>query len=387
MYGADADHGAIILTSKSRRYRVPFSAQSSFVPLVKAWYCIRYTKSISNRLDDSEKKTREHEFYNASVLNYQKKNLQAFNYLMHPGNDQDRNNYKTAISKSPLATAPPNLILEPESGAFSDRTGNKLSIVFATLAIGNLIWLMMMLLTKFREPESQPNEGIKLASIQHPGSAFQLFVPKEGRYATVIIADLNILIFMIMVFAGKGFVSFPTADLLHWGANFRPYTENGEWYRLLTSIFLHNGIIHLLANLYALVFAGIFLEPVLGRNRLAGYYLLTGIIASIASLCWHEATVSVGASGAIFGLYGILVGLLLQKVYEKKINKAFFSSILAFIAYNLLIGTIAGNIDNAAHVGGLLSGFVTGLLIAPSLKREREDARFNAQLEGESGNS
>jgi membrane associated rhomboid family serine protease len=387
VYGAEADQGAIILTSKSRNYRAPFSAHSSSVPPIQAWYCIRYTKSISNRLHIAEKKEREHEFYRVSLLDYQKKNLQAFSYLMHPGNDKDRDNYKIAISKSSLMKAPPNLILEPEFGSFGERTGNKLSFAVACLVIGNLVWLTMILFAKFREPETQQSAQVRQIPLHQAGNALQLFVPKEGRYATVIIADLNILIFLIMVFAGEGFISFPTADLLHWGANYRPYTENGEWYRLLTSIFLHGGIIHLLTNLYALVLAGIFLEPVLGRNRFAGYYLLTGVIASIASLCWQEAKVSVGASGAIFGLYGILLGLLLQKVYGKKINKAFFSSIFFFVAYNLLIGTMAGNIDNAAHVGGLLSGFVIGLLIAPSLKREQEDARFNAQLEGENSNS
>jgi rhomboid protease GluP len=101
-----------------------------------------------------------------------------------------------------------------------------------------------------------------------------------------------------MTFGGLGFISFKSQDLLNWGANYRPYITDGQWWRLLTSVFLHGGIMHLVANMYGLLFIGIFLEPLLGKTRYAIFYLLTGILASCASIWWHDATVSVGASGA-----------------------------------------------------------------------------------------
>jgi membrane associated rhomboid family serine protease len=174
-----------------------------------------------------------------------------------------------------------------------------------------------------------------------------------------------------MVFAGLGFMSFHGADLLDWGANFRPSTTNGEWWRLVSSIFLHGGIIHLFANMVGLLFVGIWLEPVLGRTKYLSAYLLTGICASCASLWWYDATVSVGASGAIFGLYGLFLALLLTRVFPADFGKAFLTSTLIFIGYNLLMG-FSGGIDNAAHIGGLLSGFLIGLILYPSLKKEKK---------------
>jgi len=159
---------------------------------------------------------------------------------------------------------------------------------------------------------------------------------------------------------------------LNWGANFRPLTTEGQWWRLLTSTFLHGGLMHLLANMYGLLFVGIFLEPLLGRTKYLIAYLLTGILASVASLWWYDATVSVGASGAIFGLYGIFLALLLTKVFHPDFAKSFLLSTAIFVGFNLLMG-LTGGIDNAAHIGGLLSGFIVGLILYPSLKRQNEN--------------
>lgn len=174
---------------------------------------------------------------------------------------------------------------------------------------------------------------------------------------------------MLMAIKGLGFFSFKGEDLLNWGANYRPLTKNGEWWRLITSIFLHGGLMHILTNMYALLFVGFFLEPLLGKRKLLIVYMATGIVASIASIWWYEATVSVGASGAIFGLYGVLSALLLTKIYPPDFAKPLLTSIAFFIGYNLLMG-LAGGIDNAAHIGGIASGFITGFILYPMLNRK-----------------
>jgi membrane associated rhomboid family serine protease len=174
-----------------------------------------------------------------------------------------------------------------------------------------------------------------------------------------------------MVFAGLGFISFSGRDLLLWGANFRPFIDRGEYWRLFTSTFLHGGLLHLIMNMYAFFFVGIFLEPILGSKRFAFFYILTGIFASITSICWNDATVSVGASGAIFGMYGIFLALLLTKIFPKDFKNAFLLSTAIFVGYNLIIG-LSGGIDNAAHIGGLITGLIIGLIIYPSLEEEKE---------------
>ncbi|BAU53443.1 rhomboid family intramembrane serine protease [Mucilaginibacter gotjawali] len=194
-----------------------------------------------------------------------------------------------------------------------------------------------------------------------------LFWPSKGYFITPIIVDLNILIYILMVISGVDFMSPNTKDLLNWGANFRPSTLNGEWWRLLTNVFLHIGLLHLLFNMYALVYIGLLLEPYLGKLRFLAAYILTGIVASTTSLYMHDATVSAGASGAIFGMYGVFLAMLTTNFIEKSARKAMLTSILVFVAYNLMNG-MKGGIDNAAHVGGLLSGFIIGYLYYPSLK-------------------
>jgi rhomboid protease GluP len=170
-----------------------------------------------------------------------------------------------------------------------------------------------------------------------------------------------------MIATGVDFMSPTGEQLVTWGANFRPSTLAGEWWRLLTCCFIHIGVLHLLMNMYALLYIGLLLEPRLGSIRFLTAYLVTGIAASTASLWWHPLTVSAGASGAIFGMYGVFLAMLTTNLIEKSTRKALLSSIAIFVGYNLLYG-MKGGIDNAAHIGGLVSGLLAGYAFLPSLK-------------------
>ncbi|MGE0634973.1 MAG: rhomboid family intramembrane serine protease [Bacteroidia bacterium] len=200
-----------------------------------------------------------------------------------------------------------------------------------------------------------------------------IFNPIEGYFFTPILINLNILLFIIMVATGVHFLEPDSESLLQWGANFRPSTMDGEWWRLLTACFIHIGIIHLLMNMYALLYIGILLEPYLGKTRFISAYLLTGITASLASLWWHDYTVSAGASGAIFGMYGVFLAMLTTNLIEKTTRNTLLTSIAVFVGYNLLYG-LKGGIDNAAHIGGLIGGIVIGYAFIPGLKRPNDIA-------------
>lgn len=197
---------------------------------------------------------------------------------------------------------------------------------------------------------------------------FSVFKPTKGFFVTPILLDVNIFIFILMVISGANIMSPDSESLLNWGANFRPLTLEGEWWRLITNCFLHIGIFHLLMNMYALLYIGVLLEPHLGRTRFISAYLLTGITASVASLWWHDFTISAGASGAIFGMYGVFLAMLTTNLIEKSARKALLTSIAVFVGYNLING-LKGGIDNAAHIGGLLSGLVIGYALIPGLKK------------------
>ncbi len=208
------------------------------------------------------------------------------------------------------------------------------------------------------------------------------FIPTKDYYITPILIYINIIVFVLMVISGVGIMDPASEDLINWGANYRTNTLNGGWWRLLTACFLHIGILHLLLNMYALVYIGIILEPILGRVKFVSAYLLTGILASFASLCWHNNTVSAGASGAIFGMYGVFLALLMMNSINALTKKAFMSSVLIFVFYNLIYGLSKGSsIDNAAHIGGLLSGILVGFAMLPSLKQP-ENSRLEKMSVG-----
>jgi rhomboid protease GluP len=197
---------------------------------------------------------------------------------------------------------------------------------------------------------------------------FSVFIPRPGFFITPILLDLNILIFLLMSLSGVNVFMPESESLLKWGANFRPLTLEGEWWRLITNCFLHIGIFHLLLNMYALLYIGFLLEPRLGRTRFLSAYLLTGITASMTSLSWHDFIISAGASGAIFGMYGVFLAMLTTQLIEKSTRKSLLVSIAVFVGYNLVNGLKDG-IDNAAHIGGLLCGLLIGYAFIPGLKK------------------
>ncbi|MGG9971770.1 rhomboid family intramembrane serine protease [Ferruginibacter sp. SUN002] len=193
----------------------------------------------------------------------------------------------------------------------------------------------------------------------------------SNLYVTYTIIAINILIFILMAVNGAGI--FEADSLVHvaWGSNFTPLTLSGDWWRLLTNTFLHFGVIHLLMNMYSLYSIGIYLEPMLGKAKYITAYLCTGVLASVVSVWWHKEGVnSAGASGAIFGMYGLFLALLTTNLIPSSVRKALLQSIGIFIVYNLAYG-MKGGVDNAAHIGGLISGFIVGYIYAYGIKKER----------------
>ncbi len=123
--------------------------------------------------------------------------------------------------------------------------------------------------------------------------------------------------------------------------------------------------------MYALFSIAAYLESMLGKIRYITAYVCTGVLASLVSLWWHtEPANSAGASGAVFGMYGVFLALLTTNLIPKKVRQPLLQSIVVFVLYNLVYG-LKGGIDNAAHIGGLLSGILIGYLFAVSIKIEK----------------
>ncbi|MEP7255666.1 MAG: rhomboid family intramembrane serine protease [Ferruginibacter sp.] len=198
----------------------------------------------------------------------------------------------------------------------------------------------------------------------------------SNLYVTYAIIAINTLVFVLMAINGAGIFEANGYVHMKWGSNYGPLTLGGDWWRLITNVFIHFGIIHLAMNMYCLYTAGVYLEPMLGKLKYTTAYLCTGILASIASLWWHkEAVNSAGASGAIFGMYGLFLALLTTNLIPKQVRQSLLQSIGIFVVYNLVYG-MKGGVDNSAHVGGLLSGFIIGYIYAYGIKKERQEQKI-----------
>lgn len=192
---------------------------------------------------------------------------------------------------------------------------------------------------------------------------------------TRILIGINCAVFVAMVLLTRQFVDFDTEVALRYGADFAPATAGGEWWRMLTSMFLHGGIIHIAVNMWALRNLGYTAELFYGRRNYLIIYLLSGLAGSSATLIWRPDTVSVGASGAIFGVAGALAAMVYFKKLpvDRALLKRDIGSIGAVIFYNLIIGAAVPIINNAAHVGGLIAGFLLGYALPARIFRsERE---------------
>jgi rhomboid protease GluP len=199
-----------------------------------------------------------------------------------------------------------------------------------------------------------------------------LNLSKGNLLVTYSIIGINIVVFILMALQGAGIIDANGLVHIKWGSNFGPLTLSGDWWRLFTAVFLHFGVIHLGLNMYALFSIGTYLEPMLGKFRYITAYVCTGILASLVSLWWHtEPANSAGASGAVFGMYGVFLALLTTNLIPKKVRQPLLQSIVIFVIYNLVYG-LKGGIDNAAHIGGLLSGILIGYLFSYSIRKEKK---------------
>ena len=166
---------------------------------------------------------------------------------------------------------------------------------------------------------------------------------------------INVVLFILSSIFGF------TADL----AVNRGYVVNGEYYRLITGIFMHGGILHLLFNMYALYIIGMQLESFVGKVKYLTIYLLSGLAGSMLSI-FFSSGYSVGASGAIFGLMGAL--LYFGYHYRAYLGTTLKSQIIPLIVLNLLLGFTMSGIDNWAHIGGLIGGVLATMAVGIKYK-------------------
>jgi len=174
---------------------------------------------------------------------------------------------------------------------------------------------------------------------------------------------INILIFAYSIFANY--------DVIYRYGMYNPFIKEGEFYRLFTCMFLHVDILHLLCNMYALYVIGPQLESFFGKWKYLFIYLISGICGSLLSFTFNIDSISVGASGALFGLLGSMI--YFGYYYRTYLGNVVRSQIVPIIILNLGLGFALNNVDNFGHIGGLIGGILTSMIVGVPDKESKMD--------------
>lgn len=215
----------------------------------------------------------------------------------------------------------------------------------------------------------------------------QASAPLGRWWLTAVIIGLNLLVFGFGLFIGMDAFTPSSLDLLNLGANFAPLTATGDTWRLFSSMFIHIGLMHLLINMWALYILGSYAEFYFGRLFYVALYFLSGIMGSLATTWWNlpaaEAmlrqdlpqqlpAISAGASGAIMGLGGaLLIAAWRPRPDLAAHARLNLRMLITLLLINLAIGLLIPNIDNAAHLGGAITGAMLAWLFTFSYSTQR----------------
>ena len=207
------------------------------------------------------------------------------------------------------------------------------------------------------------------------GKEREKFMKNRKPIATYVLILINIIVFILMYLLGNG--SEDTQTLINFGANYVVLTKAGEYYRIITSAFLHIGIFHLLINMYSLYIVGTQVEYFYGKVKYLIIYFFSAIMGSLFTVALSSAnTVAAGASGAIFGLLGSI--LYFGVKYRGYIGNSLINQIVPVVILNLIIGFTTPGIGNAAHIGGLIGGYLISMGVGIGIdNREQKSSRVN----------
>ena len=178
---------------------------------------------------------------------------------------------------------------------------------------------------------------------------------------TFILIAINLLVYAVMVLRGANYIHPAVKDIINWGGNVAFNVTGGDWWRLVTALFVHIGIFSLLVNMWGLYFIGLVVEPLLGKVKFLIAYLCAGVVAGLVSILWVQEGVTAGASGAVLGMYGVLLAFATTAYINKKFPAVWAVCTTAYIILIILLG-LRGASDAAADMGGFVAGIGIGYL-------------------------
>lgn len=193
---------------------------------------------------------------------------------------------------------------------------------------------------------------------------------------TYVLIAINALVFIAMMLDGGNLLGMKGSLLVDWGSNFGPYTHHGQWWRLLTSLFVHLNVLHILSNMMALWYFGPLIERLYGSAVYLFLYIVSGVVGALVSISLHPAVNTMGASGAICGILGAMLALMIRAgaPFPMDILRPIRHTLLVYLGWILYASFRAKGVDYAAHLGGFGSGLLLGLFSARLINKEHISA-------------
>jgi rhomboid protease GluP len=331
------------------------------------WFLKSFTKQINNRLSDAEKEIKYNAFQEQCIHEILNINFNSIKYFERvPKSKKQKLALRAIGSKVPIVLDRDDvnfpIIIEPVTDDFEDRIGNKLAWLFVSFLITTVVFSLLLLWPTYDERSHKKIINGTYRRKDELKEFLNFFIPKKDHFITTIILDINIILFLVILYWNYNYDIPEYLNFLNWGGSRRyEVLEESEWWRLLTNIFIHGGFLHIVYNSIGFVLVALLLEPMLGRIKFLTYYLICGVFASVFSIIYYQNILSIGSSGAVFGLFGIII--YKEWIASKNRNNNFV--LYYFGGYALIsiaIGLTQNNVDNAAHIGGFLTGLFLGYI-------------------------
>lgn len=328
------------------------------------WYAYAYDTTVRKSINRAKAEKAIEDFIMSVRRKYDDFKPKEHIYFEVLRPSVEYHNYQTIITAaSPYSAEHPMVILKPIFTPFSQRSGNSLLYTCLSLLIGATAFFWMVFFPSVRVSALRRYKAGTDKDNTEMQRFFSYLIPgRNGLYATPIIIWCCILLQM-MILTAHGITALGPENMVLFGGNYLYGLLQGEMWRLITYMFLHGDLYHLFSNMLFLGIAGAALEPLIRSWAFVAAYFFTGIAAGIISAGAHLHDVSAGASGAIFGLYGTMLGLLIMKHIPKRMRRK-YRGILWLYAGSGLAMSFQGNVDAPAHLGGLLIGIVFGIMYA-----------------------
>ena len=351
-------------------YACPFEEVNPSV-----FYGIKYSKRIDNDLTEVQKQTEYENFITGSQEKFNQVDFQKVEYFKRETYAKHGKDYAEAILKKyPNIKSEDQIILIPENDSFANRNDGTFKWFFIMLGVSFFVFSMMVAIPRLNQKGLKAFHNNKNLYESSFFFLANLLIPIGANKGLSLLLLCNCIVFLVMICLGVDFLYPSSQDLFRFGGETKESIMEGEYWRLFTAMFIHRGANHLFSNLVTLSIVGYFLEPVLRSFKFVILYLLCGVISGIASIYWYPVGVSIGASGAISGLFGLLVAFNLFKIFDEGMTGTIWMIFFTLLFITIFFAFVMNNISHAAHLSGFISGFIIGslftLLQGEALRKE-----------------